>query len=145
MIVAIIQIVIILALLAMTIFKTEKFFSDDYYPKNINATFDTAQMLSNGTIQKTLMKDGEYLYDYFYNLPTPTSEFHIVRPGTSFNQKIPKRNYEVFAGDSKDSTKKIGELSRRGDGYFVFTAKTKENYKTSCIVLDGNVIHCVNL
>lgn len=140
MIIAIIQICIILALiLAM---KTEKFFSDDYYPKN---AFDTTQIISNGTVQKTLMKDGEYLYDYFYNLPNPSSELHIVRPGTSFNQKMPIRKYEVFAGESKDSTKKIGELSRRGDGYFVFNIKTKENYKTSCILLDGNILQCVNL
>lgn len=119
--------------------------SEDYYPKNINYTSEDPTILSNGTVQKTALQDGDYLYEYFYNLPNPFSEFQVVRPGVSFNNITPKRDYHIFAGDTRESLQHIGELSRRGDGYYIFRKKTKENYKVSCITLDDKVIHCLDL
>lgn len=124
---------------------TEKFYSVDYYPKNVNYVSGDPTILSNGTVQKTLLDDGDYLYEYFYNLPNSFSEFHVVRPGVLFNEKLPKRTYSVLAGESKESLKKIGELTRRGDGYHIFSLKTKENYKSTAVALDDKAIHYLDL
>lgn len=123
----------------------EKFYSDDYFPRNINFTSDDPNVLSNGTVQKTKLQDGDYLYDYFYNLPNAFSDFQVVRPGVLFNEKLNKRTYSVFLGKTKDTLEKVGNLTRRGDGYHVFTLKTKEDYKVSVIKLDDKVIHYLNL
>jgi hypothetical protein len=130
----------------MEVIAKERFvLSKDYYPKNINYTSEDPTILSNGTVQKTLLQDGDYLYEYFYNLPNPFSEFQVVASGVSFNNKTEKRDYQVFVGDTRESLKHIGKLTRRGDGYYVFTVKTKEDYKVSCVSLDDKVIHCLNL
>lgn len=135
----IIALVIVILILIYT--GKESFYSSDYYPKNINYTSEDLTVLSNGTVQKTKMQDGEYLYEYFYNLPNSFSEFQVVRPGVLFNEKLPKRKYTVLAGESRDSLKEIGQLNRRGDGYHVFSIKTKEDYKITAIKLDDNTIH----
>lgn len=144
--------IIIIALLVITTSvasfmynKKEYFYSSDYYPKNIQYTSKNPNILSHGNIQKTLMQDGEYLYDYSYNLPNPFSDFQSVKAGVLFNEKIPKKKYYVLLGDTKESLQKIGELKRRGDGNHVFTIKTKKDYKVSCISIDDDIINCVNL
>ncbi len=119
----------------------EKFYSEDYYPKNTNFTSEDPMVLSNGTVQKTKMQDGEYLYEYFYNLPNSFSEFQVVRPGVLFNEKLSNRKYSVLAGQTKESLQMIGELSRRGDGYHILSIKTKEDYKVTAIKLDDKIIH----
>jgi hypothetical protein len=125
---------------------SEKFtLSEDLYPKNVNYVSEHTTLLSNGTVQKTLLQDKTYMYEYFYNLPNPFSEFQIVRPGVAFNNKIDKMEYRVFAGKSKDSMEYVGKLTRRGDGYHVLSIKTKEDYKVSCILLDDKLINCVDL
>ncbi len=140
-----ITITLIAVILILLYMSKEAFYSSDYYPKNINYTSKDPTILSNGTVQKTLMQDGEYLYEYFYNLPNSFSEFQVVQPGVLFNEKLPKRKYTVLAGESKDSLKEIGELTRRGDGYHLLTVKTKENYKSTAIKLDDKIIHYLDL
>ena len=97
--------------------------------------------MSNGTIQKYKV-EGEYRYEFMYNLPNAFASFQVVDLNKSFNADIPKNKYVVFAGTSKDDMEHVGELSRRGDGYHTLFVKSIKDYKRACVILGNDVVHC---
>lgn len=139
------SVIFLITAIVLYIITKEGFYSSDYYPKNIYFTGEDPNVISHGTVRKTKLEDGEILYEYFYNLPNAFSEFQIVRPGVLFNEKLPIGTYSVFAGQTKESLQKIGTLSRRGDGYHIFSIKTKEDYKVTAIQLEDKVLHYLDL
>mgnify|MGYP006893250109 CR=1 FL=1 len=116
-----------------------KTFVDNYIytPENPN-------VMSNGTIQKYKI-DGEYVYEFVYNLPDAVATLQVVDLNKSFNADMPKNKYTVFAGISDTQMEHIGELTRRGDGNHVLYIKSNKDYKKACIVLGNDVIQCTDI
>lgn len=144
-------IAVILALVAVVAWfllssKKETFYTtEQLFPTNTFYLSEYPTIMSNGTVQKTLLTTGEYLYEYFYNLPVTYSAFQMVRPGVAFNEKLPDEEYKVYAGQTKDKMEHIGSLKRRNDGYHLLTVVSKQDYKVTCITLQDKAIHCIEI
>lgn len=99
---------------------------------------------ASGTVRKDAYEDGSYTYEYIYVLPEANSTFQVVQLNQNFNDEMPKNYYNVYAGTSDSDIVKIGNLTRRGDGYHYLKLSSRNNYTYTCIRFNDITISCKN-